>query len=366
MPATTHFRLKTPILDSNDTPGTSPAARKPSGLDTRCPENGHHPMGAARNGVLEELKRFDKVWRSQPDSEMDGDQASEISACETLEYDEWESEVDDFELEQDSRLIKAVVFSQPHTQPIQRLLYCSVETRFKFMSYPVAQDTDPGAEYLVYSVYSEKYRDAGQPINLTGRGRLMVFRENTLRRIDCPGIKTWERRARQSAQAEAIKFTMSATQRQIFCPACSSPVWSTKTLDVHPSPTLNTSTLSVSQLFSVRLTQLGLHSEPGWPASAVAAGPLTVNMGVHDPAALGRLESRLQNPVAEKPSTSMIKGERYANVDAALGHILSRRDPLTRDGNFNVKSKAKSECDYSDTDYSDMPDLQDVSDSEEE
>ncbi|KAJ7631445.1 hypothetical protein DFH06DRAFT_1140678 [Mycena polygramma] len=194
---------------------------------------------------------------------------------------------------------------------------------------------------------------------------------------------------------------MSATQRQIFCPACSSPVWSTKTLDVHPSPTLNTSTLSVSQLFSVRLTQLGLHSEPGWPASAVAAGPLTVNMGVHDPAALGRLESRLQNPVAEKSSTSMIKGERYANVDAALGHILSRRDPLTRmpisydiacylnqkrttmydlmnfshcfaylglnsDGNFNVKSKAKSECDYSDTDYSDMPDLQAVSDSEEE
>ncbi|KAJ7602598.1 hypothetical protein DFH06DRAFT_1351201 [Mycena polygramma] len=40
----------------------------------------------------------------------------------------------------------------------------------------------------------------------------------------------------------------------------------------------------------------------------------------------------------------------------------------TIDGNFTAESKAKSECDYSDTDYSDMPDLQDVdvSDSEEE
>ncbi|KAJ7602597.1 hypothetical protein DFH06DRAFT_1351200 [Mycena polygramma] len=104
---------------------------------------------------------------------------------------------------------------------------------------------------------------------------------------------------------------MSATQRQIFCPACSSPASSTKKLDVHPSPTANTSTF-----------------EPGWPASAVAAGPLKVNMGVHDSAALGRLESHLQNPVAETPSTSLIKGERYANVDAALGCILSRRDPL--------------------------------------
>ncbi|KAJ7675666.1 hypothetical protein DFH06DRAFT_1122492 [Mycena polygramma] len=65
MPATTHFRLKTPILDSTDTPGTSPAARKPSGLDTRCPENGHHSTGAAQNGVLEEVKGFDRVWRSQ-------------------------------------------------------------------------------------------------------------------------------------------------------------------------------------------------------------------------------------------------------------------------------------------------------------
>ncbi|KAJ6516687.1 hypothetical protein C8R47DRAFT_1063364 [Mycena vitilis] len=165
----------------------------PTSNSNDVPQRTRHSTALQANMQTEEI---------QLNSEMDGDRASEIGACQPLEYDEWESEVNDFELEQDSRLIQAIVFCQPHTQPIQRLLYCSVETRFKFMSYPVAQDTNPGAEYLVYSVYSEKYRDAGQPINLAGRGRLMVFRENTLRRIDCPGIKTWERRARQSAQAE--------------------------------------------------------------------------------------------------------------------------------------------------------------------
>ncbi|KAJ7615725.1 hypothetical protein DFH06DRAFT_1145765 [Mycena polygramma] len=122
--------------------------------------------------------------------------------CE-VEYDEWETEASAMELEEKkSRVVRVIVFTRAHEQPIQRLLYCSVETRFKFMSYPVAQDTEPGAEYLIYSVYSEMYRDAGEPMNLEGRGHLMVYRENTLRRIDCPGIETWEDEARRLARLE--------------------------------------------------------------------------------------------------------------------------------------------------------------------
>ncbi|KAJ6513745.1 hypothetical protein C8R47DRAFT_1064448 [Mycena vitilis] len=128
--------------------------------------------------------------------------------CE-VEYDEWETEASAMELEEKkSRVVRAIVFTRAHDQPIQRLLYCSVETRFKFMSYPVAQDTEPGAGYLIYSVYSEMYRDAEEPMNLKGRGHLMVYRDNTLRRIDCPGIETWEDEARRLARLEAANMLL--------------------------------------------------------------------------------------------------------------------------------------------------------------
>ncbi|KAJ7661436.1 hypothetical protein DFH06DRAFT_1129534 [Mycena polygramma] len=147
------------------------------------------------------------------DSETRGDfntlNGSEVSADCEVEYDEWETEANPMELEEKrSRVVRAIVFTRAHEQPIQRLLYCSVETRFKFMSYPVAQDTEPGAEYLIYSVYSEMYRDAEEPMNLKGRGHLMVYRENTLRRIDCPGIETWEDEARRLARLEAANLLL--------------------------------------------------------------------------------------------------------------------------------------------------------------
>ncbi|KAJ7436359.1 hypothetical protein FB451DRAFT_1193976 [Mycena latifolia] len=97
------------------------------------------------------------------------------------------------------RIIHAVVYFEANTPPVQRLLYCSVETRFKFMSYSVAQNVSPGRTFLGYSVYSGTYREAEQPINLRGRGNFMVYREGSLRRIDCPGVAEWEARAMESA-----------------------------------------------------------------------------------------------------------------------------------------------------------------------
>ncbi|KAJ7131852.1 hypothetical protein C8R43DRAFT_956815 [Mycena crocata] len=101
----------------------------------------------------------------------------------------------------DPRSLRIVIFSQRFEHTYHARASIPEATKFRFTTLPLPHGLSNG-KFLFYSVLTERYEDAAAPVNMVGRGKFMVYLIAGLNRLDCPGLRVFEKMARDSAEQE--------------------------------------------------------------------------------------------------------------------------------------------------------------------
>jgi hypothetical protein len=113
-----------------------------------------------------------------------------------------------FLLDSSGRIIRVVIYTDKHTEPVQQELRLRCISNFEFKSFELARVvnaiSDDGAsctKFLRYSLSTKKFTADRvlTTLNLSGRGNIVLYRAESLAEQQCPGIKDWMRRAEASA-----------------------------------------------------------------------------------------------------------------------------------------------------------------------
>ncbi|KAJ7453634.1 hypothetical protein B0H11DRAFT_1926775 [Mycena galericulata] len=101
-----------------------------------------------------------------------------------------------------ARHIRVVVYSVSDQMPYHAIFCVPNEKFFRFADYPLPPPLSPVTTVRFYSVFSEKYFTVWDHIDLTGRGKFLIFIKSDVLSSHCPRLDKWEARARDFAQME--------------------------------------------------------------------------------------------------------------------------------------------------------------------
>ncbi|KAJ7437034.1 hypothetical protein FB451DRAFT_1417073 [Mycena latifolia] len=82
---------------------------------------------------------------------------------------------------------------------------------------------DIGTPLVVFSVHTKKYEPVRGPVDLEGRGRILIFRKAGIPKCDCPAIAGWERSAVQSAEQDAKELGFDEDELDSLPPSSPPP-----------------------------------------------------------------------------------------------------------------------------------------------
>lgn len=94
-----------------------------------------------------------------------------------------------------------VAYTQRHKAPVHAMFWVAPGAYVQLADYDFPPNR-PSSKFVVFSVHTGRYEDAGEPINILGRGKFLIYRESGVSRIDSPRIDVWERRALDSSRPD--------------------------------------------------------------------------------------------------------------------------------------------------------------------
>ncbi|KAJ7715336.1 hypothetical protein B0H16DRAFT_1742044 [Mycena metata] len=106
------------------------------------------------------------------------------------------------------RVMMITVFSFRDLPALKTHIHAPKETYMNLAEYPLNLEY-PVEEYMLFSPRSGGYNSVEGPVNLVGRGNILVYRHSSLTVEDCPGIDALEAEARQARIQEVDAVVVS-------------------------------------------------------------------------------------------------------------------------------------------------------------
>ncbi|KAJ7018654.1 hypothetical protein C8F04DRAFT_1198694 [Mycena alexandri] len=102
------------------------------------------------------------------------------------------------------------VFSLHDSLALKTNIHVPKETYMNLADYPLNLEY-PVTEYMLFSPRSGGYNSVEGPVNLVGRGHILVYRHSSLTVEDCRGIDALEEEARRQAHAQEDSQSMPSS-----------------------------------------------------------------------------------------------------------------------------------------------------------
>ncbi|KAJ6494598.1 hypothetical protein DFH09DRAFT_1104195 [Mycena vulgaris] len=152
----------------------------------------------------------------EEDSEAEGGQflgsllnnsTDRIIAEEDPEWDDIEIiEPRNWEAGNDEHLIHVIIYAEHNKAPFHARFRVAAGKSLDISTYPIEWST---ATFIAFSVLKKEYERVKGPINMEGRGNVMVYRKYGVHPGSCPRSGKWERLAMQAVEKEIIRGGLS-------------------------------------------------------------------------------------------------------------------------------------------------------------
>ncbi|KAK7019982.1 hypothetical protein R3P38DRAFT_2782357 [Favolaschia claudopus] len=122
---------------------------------------------------------------------------------EVDEYDKYSALVYDT-LNEPSRIITCVFYSQARAKPVIRVFWVRFLSRFEISYFRVADELSMDSNnFDRYCPFTSRFESEDlQPINIRGRGAFMIYRRTGLEADDCPRLNYWTSKLQRSADED--------------------------------------------------------------------------------------------------------------------------------------------------------------------
>ncbi|KAJ6488330.1 hypothetical protein DFH09DRAFT_1105736 [Mycena vulgaris] len=191
-------------------------------------------------------------------------------------------------------LIHVIIYAEHNKAPFHTRFRVAAGKSLDISTYPIEWST---ATFIAFSVLSKEYEHVNGPINMEGRGNVMVYRKYGVHPGSCPRSGKWERLAMQAVEEEIIRGGLSELPP-------SSPPWPSSSTQVSMARSATPALVAGStkskgkgplDILEDRLTEQGDKLAAAAPmAAALSSGLLTKGNGKR-PA-----EAALAGPAAKK------------------------------------------------------------------
>ncbi|KAJ6533816.1 hypothetical protein DFH09DRAFT_1092400 [Mycena vulgaris] len=255
----------------------------------------------------------------EEDSEAEGGQflgsllnnsTDRIIAEEDPEWDDIEIiEPRNWEAGNDEHLIHVIIYAEHNKAPFHARFRVAAGKSLDISTYPIEWST---ATFITFSVLNKEYECVKGPINMEGRGNIMVYRKYGVHPGSCPRSGKWERLAMQTVEEEIIRGGLSELPP-------SSPPWPSSSTQVSmarsATPALGAGSTKSKGKGPLDILEDGL-TEQGDKLAAAAPMVAALSSG---------LSSTPVGPAAPVASCSISKGNGKRPAAAALAGPAAKK-----------------------------------------
>ncbi|KAJ6474516.1 hypothetical protein DFH09DRAFT_1343189 [Mycena vulgaris] len=243
-----------------------------------------------------------------------GEPSSDEEDSEEEEEDpEWDDieiiEPRNWEAGNDEHLIHVIIYAEHNKAPFHARFRVAAGKSLDISTYPIEWST---ATFIAFSVLNKEYECVKGPINMEGRGNVMVYRKYGVHPGSCPRSGKWERLAMQAVEEEIIRGGLSE-------PPPSSPPWPSSSTQVSmarsATPALVASSTKSKGKGPLDILEDGL-TEQGDKLAAAAPMAAALSSG---------LSSMPVGPAAPVASCSISKGNGKRPAEAALAGPAAKK-----------------------------------------
>lgn len=108
-----------------------------------------------------------------------------------------------------------VAYTKRYKPPVHAMVWVAPGAYLELAAYDFPPNCSL-SKFVLFSVHTGRYEDAGKPMNIVGRGKYMIYRESSVARIESPWIDVWERRALECSRPDGKFIGPCIFTHQIF------------------------------------------------------------------------------------------------------------------------------------------------------